>query len=88
RRSTRARHTPPTLAARTYPPTSPFASRPPPGDPISCAGDPEFNALCTDLIRRGRAAGIIWIGATQKPSSDVVPTSLRDLVGITLGVAL
>ena len=41
----------------------------------------EFNELCTDLIRRGRAAGIIWIGATQKPSGDVVPTSLRDLVG-------
>ncbi|MGH8930058.1 MAG: FtsK/SpoIIIE domain-containing protein [Egibacteraceae bacterium] len=41
----------------------------------------EFNSLSTDLIRRGRAAGIIWIGATQKPSSDVVPTSLRDLVG-------
>ena len=41
----------------------------------------EFNGLSTDLIRRGRAAGIIWIGATQKPSSDVVPTSLRDLVG-------
>ncbi|MGH8932848.1 MAG: FtsK/SpoIIIE domain-containing protein [Egibacteraceae bacterium] len=41
----------------------------------------EFNNLSTDLIRRGRAAGIIWIGATQKPSSDVVPTSLRDLVG-------
>jgi hypothetical protein len=41
----------------------------------------EFNELCTDLIRRGRAAGIIWIGATQKPSADVVPTSLRDLVG-------
>jgi hypothetical protein len=41
----------------------------------------EFNNLSTDLIRRGRAAGIIWIGATQKPSSDVIPTSLRDLVG-------
>ncbi len=41
----------------------------------------EFNGLSTDLIRRGRAAGIIWVGATQKPSSDVVPTSLRDLVG-------
>jgi DNA segregation ATPase FtsK/SpoIIIE, S-DNA-T family len=40
-----------------------------------------FNNLSTDLIRRGRAAGIIWIGATQKPSADVVPTSLRDLVG-------
>jgi DNA segregation ATPase FtsK/SpoIIIE-like protein len=40
-----------------------------------------FNSLSTDLIRRGRAAGIIWIAATQKPSADVVPTSLRDLVG-------
>jgi DNA segregation ATPase FtsK/SpoIIIE-like protein len=51
----------------------------------TCGGErkarEEFNNLCTDLIRRGRAAGIIWIGATQKPSSDVVPTSLRDLVG-------
>jgi FtsK/SpoIIIE family len=51
----------------------------------TCGGErkarEEFNSLCTDLIRRGRAAGIIWIGATQKPSSDVVPTSLRDLVG-------
>jgi hypothetical protein len=40
-----------------------------------------FNSLCTDLVRRGRAAGMIWIAATQKPSADVVPTSLRDLVG-------
>ncbi|MGH8887767.1 MAG: FtsK/SpoIIIE domain-containing protein [Egibacteraceae bacterium] len=41
----------------------------------------ELNTLSADLIRRGRAAGIVWIGATQKPSADVVPTSLRDLVG-------
>jgi hypothetical protein len=51
----------------------------------TCGGErkarEEFNHCSTDLIRRGRAAGIIWIGATQKPSSDVVPTSLRDLVG-------
>jgi hypothetical protein len=51
----------------------------------TCGGErkarEEFNHCSTDLIRRGRAAGIIWIGATQKPSADVVPTSLRDLVG-------
>ena len=41
----------------------------------------EFNRLSTDVIRRGRAAGIIWIAATQKPAAHVVPTSLRDLVG-------
>jgi DNA segregation ATPase FtsK/SpoIIIE, S-DNA-T family len=30
---------------------------------------------------RGRAAGIIVVAATQKPSGDVVPTALRDLFG-------
>ncbi|MHB1533410.1 MAG: FtsK/SpoIIIE domain-containing protein [Acidimicrobiales bacterium] len=34
-----------------------------------------------DLVARGRAAGVIVLGATQKPSSDVVPTSVRDLFG-------
>ena len=34
-----------------------------------------------DLIARGRAAGVIVVAATQKPSSDVVPTSVRDLFG-------
>jgi S-DNA-T family DNA segregation ATPase FtsK/SpoIIIE len=34
-----------------------------------------------DLVARGRAAGIIVLAATQKPSSDVVPTSVRDLFG-------
>jgi S-DNA-T family DNA segregation ATPase FtsK/SpoIIIE len=37
--------------------------------------------LLRDLVARGRAAGIVVIAATQKPSSDVVPTSLRDLFG-------
>lgn len=32
------------------------------------------------LIAKGRAAGIVVQAATQKPSSDVVPTSLRDLI--------
>ncbi|MGH9063683.1 MAG: FtsK/SpoIIIE domain-containing protein [Acidimicrobiales bacterium] len=34
-----------------------------------------------DLVARGRAAGVIVLAATQKPASDVVPTSLRDLFG-------
>lgn len=34
-----------------------------------------------DLVSRGRAAGVIVIAATQKPGSEVVPTSLRDLFG-------
>jgi hypothetical protein len=34
-----------------------------------------------DLVSRGRAAGVIVLAATQKPSSDIVPTSLRDLFG-------
>jgi hypothetical protein len=38
-----------------------------------------FTAAFRDLVARGRAAGIITIAATQKPSSDIVPTSLRDL---------
>jgi hypothetical protein len=40
---------------------------------------PEFTALLTDLVARGRAAGVIVVAATQKPSHDVIPTSLRDL---------
>lgn len=38
-----------------------------------------FNALAVDFVARGRAAGYIAVCATQKPSNDVVPTSLRDL---------
>ena len=32
-----------------------------------------------DLISRGRAAGMIVIAATQKPSNDIIPTFVRDL---------
>jgi hypothetical protein len=39
----------------------------------------EFAALLRDLVARGRAAGIVVAAATQKPSTDVVPSSLRDL---------
>ncbi|SFN15334.1 DNA segregation ATPase FtsK/SpoIIIE, S-DNA-T family [Pseudonocardia ammonioxydans] len=40
-----------------------------------------FSVLVRDLVARGRAAGIIVIAATQRPSADIIPTSLRDLFG-------
>jgi S-DNA-T family DNA segregation ATPase FtsK/SpoIIIE len=39
----------------------------------------EFSMLLRDLVARGRAVGIIVVAATQRPSSDIIPTSLRDL---------
>lgn len=44
----------------------------------------EFISLVRDLVARGRAAGIIVVAATQRPSADIVPTSLRDLLGYRL----
>lgn len=41
----------------------------------------EFVALVRDLVARGRAAGIPVVAATQRPSFDIIPTSLRDLFG-------
>ena len=41
----------------------------------------ELIALVRDLVARGRAAGIIVVAATQRPSADIIPTSLRDLFG-------
>src|SRR5215216_3678465 len=41
----------------------------------------EFVRLVRDLVARGRAAGIIVVAATQRPSADIVPTSLRDIFG-------
>jgi DNA segregation ATPase FtsK/SpoIIIE-like protein len=46
----------------------------------------EFSALMRDLVSRGRAAGIIVIAATQKPSHETVPTALRDLFGFRLAL--
>ena len=40
-----------------------------------------FAVLVRDLVARGRAAGIIVVAATQRPSADIIPTSLRDLFG-------
>jgi DNA segregation ATPase FtsK/SpoIIIE-like protein len=39
----------------------------------------ELSEALRDLISRGRAAGMIVVAATQKPSSDIVPTYVRDL---------
>ncbi|WBB71457.1 FtsK/SpoIIIE domain-containing protein [Micromonospora sp. WMMD1128] len=39
----------------------------------------DFAGLLRDLVARGRAVGIIVVAATQRPSSDIIPTSLRDL---------
>jgi len=41
----------------------------------------EFSIRLRDLVARGRAAGIIVIAATQRPSADIIPTSLRDIFG-------
>ncbi|WP_112248806.1 FtsK/SpoIIIE domain-containing protein [Kribbella monticola] len=44
----------------------------------------EFITVVRDLVARGRAAGIIVVVATQRPSADIVPTSLRDLFSYRL----
>lgn len=46
----------------------------------------EFTERLRDLLARGRAAGIIVVAATQKPASDLLPTSLRDLFGYRLAL--
>jgi S-DNA-T family DNA segregation ATPase FtsK/SpoIIIE len=47
----------------------------------SPAQQKEFNACNRDVVARGRAPGIIPVEATQRPSADIIPTSLRDLFG-------
>ncbi|MDI5964843.1 FtsK/SpoIIIE domain-containing protein [Streptantibioticus silvisoli] len=42
----------------------------------------KITARLRNIVSRGRAAGIITFCATQKPGSDVVATSLRDLLSI------
>ena len=39
----------------------------------------DFTGLARDIVARGRAVGIIFLAATQKPSHEIIPTSLRDL---------
>jgi S-DNA-T family DNA segregation ATPase FtsK/SpoIIIE len=38
-----------------------------------------FSALLRDIVARGRAVAVIVVGATQRPTSDIIPTSLRDI---------
>jgi hypothetical protein len=42
----------------------------------------EFSRLFRDLVARGRAAGIVVLAATQKPSHEIIPTSIRDLFAV------
>ena len=39
----------------------------------------DFAALARDLIARGRAAGVILVLATQRPSHQIIDPSMRDL---------
>ena len=41
----------------------------------------QFVTLFRDLVARGRAAAMPVIAATQRPSIDIIPKSLRDLFG-------
>ena len=41
----------------------------------------KFASLTRDLVARGRAAGVIIILATQRPSHQVIDPSMRDLFG-------
>ena len=44
----------------------------------------DFAALARDLVARGRAAGVILILATQRPSHQIIDPSMRDLFSYRL----
>lgn len=44
----------------------------------------EFITHVLDLVARGRAAGIIMVVATQRPSANIIPTKVRDLFAYRL----
>ena len=46
----------------------------------------ELSERLRDLISRGRAAGMIVVAATQKPSNDIVPTFVRDLFSFRMAL--
>ena len=46
----------------------------------------ELSERLRDLISRGRAAGMIVVAATQKPSNDIVPTYVRDLFSFRMAL--
>jgi hypothetical protein len=43
-----------------------------------------FSERLRDLVARARAAGIVVVAATQKPSVDLIPSALRDNFGYRL----
>lgn len=45
-------------------------------------------AAATEIGRKGRAAGVSLVMATQRPSSDVIPSSLRNLAGAAIAFRL
>jgi DNA segregation ATPase FtsK/SpoIIIE-like protein len=45
-----------------------------------------FTEALRDLVSRGRAAGMVVLAATQKPSHEVVPTWIRDLFSFRLAL--
>lgn len=54
--------------------------------PSKCARElvDEIIGLLLRLVSQGRSAGLVCILATQKPTADNLPTSLRDSAGIKL----
>ena len=55
------------------------------GKPASfCRLQVDIAALSRDLVARGRAAGVIVILATQRPSHQIIDPSLRDLFSYRL----
>ena len=50
-------------------------------------GDKDRERLLRRLLSKGRAAGVIVIAATQRPSADVLSTSVRDLFGLRIAHA-
>lgn len=47
-----------------------------------------FNAAAMEIGRKGRAAGVSLVMATQRPSADVIPSSLRNLAGAAVAFRL
>lgn len=50
-------------------------------------GEKERATLVRRLISKGRAGGINVVAATQRPSADVIPTSIRDLISLRIALA-
>jgi hypothetical protein len=52
----------------------------------NAADKKKFSDLLRDIVARGRAAGVLVVAATQKPSVDVVPSAIRDLFPFKLAL--